>query len=141
MKAKSLHFSKNNMVQPIASELGRVHQCVCDQIPPAYPCEGEKVIFIGVELGKKLPTQVENFCRDLNPSRAKSVAFYVVNGDGNTEALNGIKSTLQGNGVQVVGDVLSIKVKSSLFKKGAPTQADIDSAIKWSQDIVDNKLG
>lgn len=37
MKAKSLHFSKSGNVQPIASEIGRVMQCVCDQIPPAYP--------------------------------------------------------------------------------------------------------
>ena len=44
MKAKSLHFSKSGNVQPIASEIGRVMQCVCDQIPPAYPCEGEKVV-------------------------------------------------------------------------------------------------
>ena len=47
MKAKSLHYSKSGSVQPIASEIGRVMQCVCDQIPPAYPCEGEKVVFIG----------------------------------------------------------------------------------------------
>lgn len=33
MKAKSLHFSKSGNVQPIASEIGRVMQCVCDQIP------------------------------------------------------------------------------------------------------------
>ena len=45
MKAKSLHFSKSGNVQPIASEIGRVMQCVCDQIPPAYPCEGEKVAY------------------------------------------------------------------------------------------------
>ena len=28
MKAKSLHFSKSGNVQPIASEIGRVMQCV-----------------------------------------------------------------------------------------------------------------
>ena len=74
MKAKSLHFSKSGNVQPIASEIGRVMQCVCDQIPPAYPCEGEKVVFIGVEMNGKLPGAVDHFCKDLNPTRAKGVA-------------------------------------------------------------------
>ena len=55
MKAKSLHFSKRGTVQPIAAEIGRVFQCVCDQIPPAYPCEGEKVVFIGVDMSGKVP--------------------------------------------------------------------------------------
>ena len=78
MKAKSLHFSKSGNVQPIASEIGRVMQCVCDQIPPAYPCEGEKVVFIGVEMNGKLPGAVDHFCKDLNPTRAKGVAFYEI---------------------------------------------------------------
>ena len=67
MKAKSLHFSKSGNVQPIASEIGRVMQCVCDQIPPAYPCEGEKVVFIGVEMNGKLPAQSITSARILTP--------------------------------------------------------------------------
>ena len=77
MKAKSLHFSKSGSAQIIASELGRVYQSVCDQIPPAYPCEGEKVVFVGVEMTGKVPSPVDRFCRDLTPSRAQNVAIYV----------------------------------------------------------------
>ena len=89
MKAKSLHYSKSGSVQPIASEIGRVMQCVCDQIPPAYPCEGEKVVFIGVEMNGKLPGPVDHFCKDLNPTRTKGVAFYVLNGSGSTGYADG----------------------------------------------------
>ncbi len=134
MKAKSLHFSKRGTVQPIASELGRVYQCVCDQIPPAYPCEGEKVVFIGVEMGGKLPAPVDHFCRDLNPTRAKNVAFYLING--NPEGLNGIKSELENHGVHVVDDVLTLEIKSSLFKKGSATDADIQKALDWAEKVV-----
>ena len=48
MKTKSLHYSKGGHVNEIAAEIGRVHGGVCDQLPPAYPCEGEKVVFVGV---------------------------------------------------------------------------------------------
>lgn len=134
MKAKSLHFSKRGTVQPIASEIGRVYQCVCDQIPPAYPCEGEKVVFIGVEMGGKLPAPVDHFCRDLNPTRAKNVAFYLING--NADALNGIKSELENHGVHMVEDVLTLEIKSSLFKKGTATEADVQKALEWAEKVV-----
>lgn len=134
MKAKSLHFSKRGTVQPIASELGRVYQCVCDQIPPAYPCEGEKVVFIGVEMGGKLPAPVDHFCRDLNPTRTKNVAFYLING--NPDGLSSIKSDLENHGVHVVDDVLTLEIKSSLFKKGSATDADIKKALEWAEKVV-----
>lgn len=136
MKAKSLHFSKRGTVQPIASEIGRVYQCVCDQIPPAYPCEGEKVVFIGVEMGGKLPAPVDHFCRDLNPSRAKNVAFYLINGS--VDGLNSIKSELENHGVHMVDDVLTLEVKNSLFKKGSVTDDDVKKALAWAEKVVEN---
>ena len=140
MKAKSLHFSKSGSVQPIASELGRVYQCVCDQIPPAYPCEGEKVGFVGVEMNGKLPGPVDHFCKDLTPARAQNVAFYVLNGSGNTSGLDDITKALEGKGVHVVPDVKAVPVKSSLFKKGRPTDADVKAVVDWAQKVIDKDL-
>ncbi len=140
MKAKSLHFSKSGSVQPIASELGRVYQCVCDQIPPAYPCEGEKVVFVGVEMNGKLPGPVDHFCKDLTPARAQNVAFYVLNGSGNTSGLDDITKALEGKGVHVVPDVKAVPVKSSLFKKGRPTDADVKAVVDWAQKVIDKDL-
>lgn len=136
MKAKSLHFSKHGTVQPIASEIGRVMQCVCDQIPPAYPCEGEKVVFIGVEMNGKLPGAVDHFCKDLNPTRTKGVAFYVINNTGNTAGLENIIAAMKKNGVETYGEPLGISVKSGLFKKGAPTEADIKTVLDWADKIA-----
>lgn len=134
MKSKSLHFSKSGSAQIIASEIGRVHQCVCDQIPPAYPCEGEKVVFIGVEMNSKVPGAVEHFCKDLNPTRARNVAFYVLNGDGSTSGLDNLSKTIEANGVHVVKP-MGVAVKSSLFKKGKPTDADVQKVLEWSQNL------
>ena len=119
MKAKSLHYSKSGCVQPIASEIGRVMQCVCDQIPPAYPCEGDKVVFIGIEMNGKLPGPVDHFCKDLNPTRTKGVAFYVLNSTGKTDGLEGIIAAIKGG----------------LFKKGQPTDEDIKKALAWADEI------
>ena len=137
MKAKSLHFSKGGDVQVIASELGRVFQCVCDQIPPAYPCENEKVIFIGVSMNGKLPAAVDHFCKDLNPGRAKGVAFYVLNNTGNTKGLEHIIEVMKKNGVNTIGEPLGVAVKSSLFKKGLPTEADVQTVMAWAKKVAE----
>ena len=136
MKAKSLHFSKGGDVQVIASEIGRVMQCVCDQIPPAYPCENEKVIFIGISMNGKLPSAVDHFCKDLNPSRTKGVAFYVLNNTGNTKGLEGIIETMKKNGVETVGEPLGVAVKGGLFKKGIQTEDDVQTVLAWADKIA-----
>lgn len=114
----------------------RVMQCVCDQIPPAYPCEGEKVVFIGVEMNGKLPGAVDHFCKDLNPTRAKGVAFYVLNSNGNTDGLSSIIDTMKKNGVETYGEPLGIAVKGGLFKKGMPTDADTKKVLEWADKIA-----
>jgi len=136
MKAKSLHFSKGGDVQLIASEIGVKLQCVCDQIPPAYPCENEKVIFIGVHMNGKLPGAVDHFCKDLNPGRTKGVAFYVLNNTGSTKGLDSIIETMKKNGVNTVGEPLGVAVKGSLFKKGIPTEADVQNVVEWATKIA-----
>lgn len=98
-------------------------QCVCDQIPPAYPCEGEKVVFIGVEMNGKLPGAVDHFCKDLNPTRAKGVAFYVLNSNGNTDGLSSIIDTMKKNGVETYGEPLASLSRAASSRRACrPTQ-------------------
>lgn len=134
MKCKSFHFTKSGVVQPIAAEVGRVFQGVCDKIPPAYPCENEKCVFIGVEMGGKLPGPVEAFCKDLNPKRTQNVAFYVVNSAGDTSGLQSITETLKKNGVGVC-QPLGVAIKGGLFKKPVATPADIEKVLSWAKNI------
>lgn len=140
MKAKSLHFSKTGSAQQIAAELGRVLECVCDKIPPAYPCENEKIVFIGVEMSGRLDKSVEAFCKDLKPVRTKNVAFYVINSKGDTSGLEEISKTLEANGVHVAAEPYAVTVKGGLFKKASVTDADVQAAVNWAKDIVENKL-
>lgn len=104
--------------------------------PPAYPCEGEKVVFIGVEMNGKLPGAVDHFCKDLNPTRTKGVAFYVINNTGNTSGLENIIAAMKKNGVETYGEPLGVSVKGGLFKKGTPTEADIKTVLDWADKIA-----
>ena len=104
---------------------------------PRIPkCEGEKVVFIGVEMNGKLPGAVDHFCKDLNPTRAKGVAFYVLNSNGNTDGLSSIIDTMKKNGVETYGEPLGIAVGGGLFKKGMPTDADTKKVLEWADKIA-----
>ena len=59
MKMQVLYFSKNGKgnAEAVATAVGRTFKCKCDQIPPAYPCEKEKlVIIVFDDYGKKSKT-------------------------------------------------------------------------------------
>lgn len=139
MKVKSLHYSKVGNAQIISGRLGEIYKCVSDQIPPAYPCESEKIVFVGIETNKKIERPVVDFCKTLTPARTQNVAFYVIGGD-DISGLDPIKEALKANGVNVAGDTLVIPVKSGLFKKGKLSDADVENAVKWAADITDHKL-
>lgn len=139
MKAKALHFSKKELASEVSAELGRVYECVNDKIPPAYPCENEKVVFVGVEMSGRLDKKVEAFLKDLNPTRTKNVAFYTVNKDGSTAGFEAITKVLEANGVNVVAPVYNVKCVSSLFKSSVSDE-EIQKAVAWAKDVIDNKL-
>ena len=139
MKVKSLHYSKVGNAQIISGRLGEIYKCVSDQIPPAYPCESEKIVFIGIETSKKIDRPVVDFCKTLTPARAQNVAFYIIGGS-DTSGLDPVKQAVQANGVNVAGDTLVIPVKSGLFKKGRISDSDVETAVKWAADITDHKL-
>ena len=40
------------------------------------------------------------------------------------------------NGVNTVGEPLGVAVKGSLFKKGIPTEADVQNVVEWATKIA-----
>lgn len=134
-KMRMLHFTKGSGADIIAQAIAREQGAKSDQIPPAYNCENEKLVFICIDAGKKLDEKVTKFMTYLNPSRVKNLAFVAIGCD-TSYCLNQLKEMATSRDINVV-DELSINVKSGLFKKGKVTDNDIQNAVKWSCDIVD----
>lgn len=139
MKAKSFHFSKKDLASEVSSELGRVYECVSDKIPPAYPCENEKIAFIGVEMKGRLDKRVEAFLKDLNTGRTKNVAFYAVNKDGDTVGFENISKILEDKGVHVAG-IHGVKCSGGFLQKSKVSDEEIQKAVEWAHDVIENKL-
>lgn len=135
-KMRMLHFTKGSGAGDVAQAIARSQEATCDQIPPAYNCENEKLVFVCVDAGKKLDEKVTKFMSYLNPSRVKNIAFVVI-GSNTSACLNELKEIATTRDVNVVSE-LSINVKNGLFKKGTVNDADIQNAVKWASEIVDS---
>ncbi len=137
-KMQVLYSSKAGNTEKMAQAIGRAQKVKSDKIPPAYPVEGQKLILVGLELGKgSADKQVKDFISDLKPERTKNVAFFVT---GNVSGLDDLTSTLKGNGVNVLDDVYICEVKSGLFRSGKVTEEDIESVVKWADKIVNSLI-
>ena len=138
MKAKSFHLSKKGLAMEVAGEIGRVFECVSDKIPPAYPCENEKVLFVTAEMNGHVDKAVESLLKDLTPVRAKNVIFVTINKDGNTNGLENITKTLEDKGIHVAGKY-GVAVSGGFFsKKVAPE--DVQKVIDWAKGVLETEL-
>ena len=132
-KMQVLYFSKAGNTEKMAQAIGKSQKAKSDKIPPAYPVEGQKLILIGLELGKG--SVDKDFINDLKPERTKTVAFFVT---GNVSALEELKDILKHKGVNVLDDVYACEVKGGLFRSGKVTDEDIQAVVKWADKVTDS---
>lgn len=137
-KLQVFYSSKTGNTETMAKAIARIQKTKCDKIPPAYPVEGQKLILIGLELGKgAVDKQVKDFISDLKPERTKNVAFFVT---GNSSGLDELKAILKEKQVNVLDDVYTCEVKSGLFKSGKVSSSDVQAAVDWAEKVIDSLL-
>ena len=137
-KMRIIHYSPAGHAETIANAIARAQEANSDKIPPAYPVENERLLFIGVEMkGSSVDKTVKAFCSDLRPDRVKNVAFYVVGG-GNFAAIDELKQTVAAKNINVIPDVCESVVKSGLFSKGNLTDDMVKNAVAWADKIVNS---
>ena len=139
MKMQALYQStKTDNTYRLSEVVSREHKCKCDQIPPAYPCENEKLVFVAVEGKNSKPDKkVVAFCKDLTPARAKNVAFMIISTTG-TEGCSTLAEIVKSKGVNVIDSHFECKVKGGLFGMGKVADYDLANCKAWAQKVVDS---
>lgn len=138
MKAQSLYFSKSGNLEKIADVIARDMKCKCDKIPPAYPCDSENIVFLGVESYSANPdTKLMDFIKTMNAQRARNVAVYAVSSNG-TGGAEKVIEALKANKVKVCDNVLKLAAPKAMFGLGGPkiTEEHVAAAQKWAKEIV-----
>ena len=104
-----------------------------DVIPPAYPCDKERIVVLAVTASGKIGDSLRLFCRELNKTRAQNVALMI---DGDEKAANLIKDTLTEAGTNVIDEVLY--VKGGLPFLGSVKPAEKEAVMAWVDRVIAN---
>ena len=139
-KMRIIYHSPAGHAAILGDAIARAQEANSDKIPPAYPVENERLLFIGVDMkGSSVDKSVTAFCNDLRPDRVKNVAFYAVGG-GSFAAVDELKKIVAAKQINVIPEVCTSVVKSGLFSKGTLTNDMLANATAWAEKIVNSLL-
>lgn len=139
MKMQVLYTEKQEGKQGnpevLAEKIAREYKCKSDKIPPAYPCDNERLVFIVFDkYGSKFDKKLIAFCKDLSTARAQNVALVCINNDGNTECAE-LEEIFKANGVGVAAKK-GIALKKGLFSAAKAGEAEKNEVLAFANDIV-----
>ena len=136
MKMRVMVYTKKAQMKTYADAIGQATGCLVSDIPPAYPCEKERLVLIGIPAGLKLDDPVERFCVQLNPDRANNVALFVDGKPGSgaeKQAVEILKST----GCNVLPD--TYYPKCGMFGRGISIE-NRQAIVDWVRSL-EKKIG
>ena len=112
LKMRFLYYSSKakmkNIAEAVKAEFDLAQNFnAIDIIPPAYSCDKERLVIMGLSVGNEPTDQLRLFCRELTKARAQNVALMI---DGDTAAANKLKEILTEAGTNVIDEVLYINV-------------------------------
>jgi len=105
-KMRVLYYSKSGKMAAMAGAIAEKYGAKLDDIPPAYPCENEKLVVIGISAGKELPNDLRLFLNGMDKSRAKNVAIFF---DGPQDTSRAARNAVSERGVHVFDEVCFVK--------------------------------
>ena len=109
IKMRILYASGKKKIVNIANEIKAKYDLAfnsVDVIPPAYPCDKERIVVLAISAKGNVSDAVRLFCRELTKARAQNVALMV---DGDEAAANQVKDILKEAGTNVIDEVIYVK--------------------------------
>lgn len=139
LKMRFLYASKQAKMKALGQAIKQefdlsANNNAVDIIPPAYSCEKERLVILGISTKGELPDSVRRFCCELNPKKATNVAVII---DGNEAGAAKVLDALKIAGTNIV--VEPKYLACGLFKSKL-TEEEESSLLGWIHDIIDNKL-
>ena len=104
IKMRVLYNSGKKGMAQLATEIKNKYElpvnAVDGKFPPAYPCDKERIVILGLSAKKDVADTVRLFCCELNKTRAQNVALLI---DGDQAAADKVSEYITGAGTNLVG--------------------------------------
>jgi len=132
-KMRVLWLSGKGKMIGLCEEIMKQYDLKGEPIPPAYNCENEKLVFIGISAGKAAPDMLRRFLRELNKTRAQNVAFLM---DAPKPVADMLMQQCIDAGTHVMDEVFYYNPGFSLpFMKGISAE-DKEKVLAWAKKCV-----
>lgn len=140
LKMRFLYYSKKPQMKQLAAaiktEFGLTeNNNATDIIPPAYSCENERLVILGISGKGDLDDMVRRFCGELNKKKAQNVAIFI---DGDEKLLQNTVSVLKETGTNVIENTKIVKFGGLPFIGGKLSDAELKEYLEWVHSLVDN---
>jgi len=135
MKMRVLYSSPKGKMATFAAAIAESQSCGVDVIPPAYACDKERLVILGLSLKKEPENALRLFCRELDKTKTQNVAIFTDNAL-DSGALNSLKENLREAGTTLIGEILVVEggLPFKFAKKITPEEKE--KAVKWAADVV-----
>ncbi len=134
VKMRVMCASSKGKIRTYATALGEAFKCLVNDVPPAYPCDKERLVIIVMSLKGDPSDKLRLFCSELNPSRAYNVALAVDNKD-QTRGIKIVKDTLKDAGTNVIDDIYYLKSPGFLSGSKISLEERTD-IVKWAERVI-----
>lgn len=136
IKMRVLYSSNKGKMETLAHAISEKFDLAInavDTIPPAYSCDKERLVIMGISVGDTPTDQLRLFCRELTKARAQNVALYV---DGKEAGIKKIKDTLKEAGTNVIEDVFVVKGGLPFKFAKKITEEEKAGILAWAEKVV-----
>ncbi len=135
MKMRALVVSGKGKLKAIGDLLAKNGTYQSDKIPPAYPCDRERLVVIIASLKSNMPDSFRTFCQVLDKDKAQNVALIV---DGNETDAGMVAEWIRSAGANVIDNILYFPVS---FFGGFSKKLSVDEEKKvneWYAGVLEN---
>ncbi|MBE6587274.1 MAG: hypothetical protein E7647_02530 [Ruminococcaceae bacterium] len=138
VKVRVMYSTKKAKVKTFAEAISQAFKCLANQVPGDFPCDKERVVFIGMTIKDAPEDKLRLFCRELTPARAQNVALFVdgPKGDDN-KGLKVIIDTLKEAGTNVLtDDIYYVNGGPAIFGGKKISLEERTEIVRWAEGIV-----
>lgn len=136
IKMRVLYSSNKGKMETLARVISEKFDLAInavDVIPPAYSCDKERLVIMGISVGDEPSDQLRLFCRELTKARTQNVALYV---DGKAAGIQKIKDALKEAGTNVIEEMYTVKGGLPFKFAKKITEEEKAGILAWAEKVV-----
>lgn len=133
MKMKVLHYPEKGKIATFTNMIANVYEQTADKIPPAYDCNRDRLLIMGISSGKMMDDALSRFLRGLDKQKVSNIAMFT---DAPDCIIEEIKAMFADTGINFL-NVKKVKKAPLPFLTGVKPEEFEDLKL-WAKNIMNH---